>query len=167
MGHASHTSHLVAPKYETRLTIPAREAIDRAWADAAAKPSRRPGGIRWLKNEIDRPPSAAGIPIVTLRTPPVVCLVIVHVEIMGEQSMGVRTVEDGPWPGEFAAAWYDVGAWVPCPTCGAALLWCEAGFVPGWRICLSGHASQLANDGRSAKRHSKQDASTLACTKRI
>lgn len=60
---------------------------------------------------------------------------------------------------------YDRGAWMGCPTCGAALLWCEAGFVPGWRICLGGHAVQLSEDGRVATRHPEQDAATLRSTR--
>ena len=162
------TDHLVAPTYEIRLTIPAREEIERAWATLPGDPRLvvARGGLVGVRNEIDRPPSAAGIPIVTLRTPPP-GLVIVAVDVMGERSLGARTIEDGPWPREFPAAWWDVGAWVPCPTCGAALLWCEAGFVPGWRICLSGHAAQLSSDGRSAKRHAAQDESTLRATRRL
>ena len=158
----SRIAHLIAPTYEIRLTIPAREAIEGAWA-AAVRRGRAPADV---KNTIDRPPSASGIPVVTLQTPPTV-LVIVIAEVLGELSLGARTDADGPWPREFEAAWHDVGKWVPCPTCGAALLWCEAGYVPGWRICLSGHASQLSGDGRTAKRHASQDASTLRSTRGI
>ena len=158
------TSHLVAPQIEIRLTIPAREAIERAWAQAPEAQVRARGGLRAVKNEIDRPPSAAGIPVVTLRTPPT-GLTIVTVQCEGVQTLGARTVEDGQWPVEFEAPWWDRCAWVPCPTCGATLLWCENGFVPGWRICLSGHACQLSGDGRTAKRHASQDASTLRSTR--
>lgn len=138
--------HLLPPSYEVRLTIPAREALERAG------------------NAIDRPPSVAGLPVVTVRSPPP-GLIVVIADVLGEQSTAVRTAEEPAWPREFEAGWALRGQWVPCPTCGAALLWCEAGFVPGWRICLSGHAVQLAADGRSGKRHAKQDAATLRATK--
>lgn len=145
---AKHLPHLVPPTYEARLTIPAREALLRAG------------------NTIDRPPMAAGLPVVTLHSPPP-GLIVVMADVMGEQSIAVRTTGEPPWPHEFDAAWHERGAWIPCPTCGAALLWCEAGFVPGWRICLSGHAVQLAEDGRSGKRHAKQDAATLRATRQL
>lgn len=48
-------------------------------------------------------------------------------------------------------AWHEFGAWVPCPTCGAALVWYEAGYVPGYRVCVRGHHAQLSADGRSAR----------------
>ncbi|MDE3097253.1 MAG: hypothetical protein KGK07_14790 [Chloroflexota bacterium] len=63
----------------------------------------------------------------------------------------------GEWPEGKGITWWERDMWTPCPTCGAALLWCEAGAVPGWRICLAGHACQLADDGRSAKRHAAHD----------
>ena len=70
----------------------------------------------------------------------------------------------GEWPAE-SVPWWERGQWVPCPECGYALLWCEAGFVPGWRICLAGHACLLADDGRSATRQPEHDAATLAATR--
>lgn len=35
--------------------------------------------------------------------------------------------------------------------CGAALVWYEAGYVPGYRICLAGHHAMLTGDGSTAR----------------
>jgi hypothetical protein len=59
----------------------------------------------------------------------------------------------GEWP-QSAIAWHEHGQWVPCPSCGASLIWHEAGYVPGYRLCTrpaGGHHVQLAADGRSGK----------------
>lgn len=139
-------SHLAAPAYEIRLTIPAREALERRG------------------NSIDRPPSSPGTPIVILRHPPRHMCVVQTAE-----GLAGRMPEEPPWPGERDADVWDRRAWVPCPQrgCGAALLWCEAGYVPGWRICLAGHASQFGADSLAAKRQRQHDASTLHTTRLI
>lgn len=73
-----------------------------------------------------------------------------------EQYRGLRMRDEPPFPGEWhdgGVAWYERGQWVPCPVprCGRALVWYEAGYVPGYRICTRGHHAQLSRDGRSAR----------------
>ncbi len=69
---------------------------------------------------------------------------------------GLRLQSEPAYPGEWAGvvcvAWWERGDWVPCPHhgCGAPLVWYEAGYVPGYRICLWGHHAQLSRDGRRA-----------------
>ncbi len=92
---------------------------------------------------------------------------LVVVAISGSSELGVRLEDEPEYPGECPAAWWSLGAWVGCPACGFALLWCEAGFVPGWRVCLAGHAVQLAGNGRSAVWHAAQDGATLRATRPI
>lgn len=153
---------------DLRLTIPAREALERA-GNPVAPAGTLTAPARWTPPHPDRVdvlpyPTYA----VELIAPPR-GLVLVCIGHREAQHYGVRCDNEPPYPGEWpdqqGVAWWERGNWTPCPTCGAALLWCEAGFVPGWRICLSGHASQLSSDGRSAKRHAKQDASTLRTTR--
>lgn len=58
------------------------------------------------------------------------------------------------WPADSGAiAWHERGDWTPCPhpKCGRALVWYEAGYVPGYRLCTRGHHAQLSTDGRAAK----------------
>lgn len=74
-----------------------------------------------------------------------------------QQYRGLRLIHEPKYPGEWAEeeaiAWWERGAWVPCPVrrCGRALVWYEAGYVPGYRVCTRGHHVQLSQDGRSAK----------------
>ena len=71
-----------------------------------------------------------------------------------QQHRALRLADEFAFAGEWARdvlAWHDHGDWVPCPVCGAALAWHEAGYVPGWRRCEYGHFAQLADDGRSAE----------------
>jgi hypothetical protein len=153
--------HLAPPVIERlRLTIPAREAIERASAENRILLAGEIGGM------------AAPLYSVELVRPPVPALVLAHVgRGVGEQSNALRCADEPAWPGEWpegeAVSCWDRGDWVPCPTCGYSLLWCEAGFVPGWRVCLAGHACQLSDDGRSAERHPKQDGATLRATRPI
>ena len=156
MVRVARLPHLV-PNVITdlRLTIPAREAL------RAAGNSVTPG------NPIG-PMLAPGYAVQLLTPPP--GLVLVLIGQGDEQHRGVRGADEPPYPEEWpdgqGIAWWERGDWTPCATCGAALLWCEVGFVPGWRVCLSGHASQLSGDGRAVERHAEQDAATLRATER-
>ena len=51
---------------------------------------------------------------------------------------GLRMSDEPPFPAEAKASWYDRLDAAPCPKCGRALLWAEAGYVPGWRVCAGG-----------------------------
>jgi len=47
----------------------------------------------------------------------------------------VLRMEDEPeYPGEHDDYWLQVD-WTPCPVCGAPVVWYEAAFVPGYRVC--------------------------------
>lgn len=135
-----------APVYEVRLTIPAREALEAAG------------------NTVERVAHDRDIWRVTLVAPPAGLEVAipratdrygVNGPVPSYCGLAVRRADEPPWPnaleGPDAVPWWDRGAWIPCPRCGAALVWWEAGYVAGHRVCLRGHHSQLAPDGRSAK----------------
>lgn len=126
-----------------RLTVPARDALQ------AAGNRVRPEGA-----------TSTGAPLyrVVLRRPPVGMEACLIQDVSGEpwpdQHEGLRLQSEPPFPGEWpatAVAWYVRGQWVPCPSCGGALVWYEAGYVPGYRLCTSGHHAQLSADGRSAE----------------
>lgn len=124
-----------------RLTIPAREALERAG------------------NIVTRVADIAGCPAysVELRRPPPegveICLIDYGAERYAEQHRGIRLAVEPPYPGEFSGgiSCWERGDWVPCPRCGGALVWYEAGYVPGYRLCTKGHHAQLSSDGRAAK----------------
>lgn len=48
--------------------------------------------------------------------------------------IGLRLDTDPPYPGESPDTWLQAG-WLPCPKCGAPVVWYEAGYVRGYRVC--------------------------------
>ena len=46
----------------------------------------------------------------------------------------LRMDNEPEYPGEHADYWVQVD-WTPCPVCGAPVIWYEAGYVPGYRVC--------------------------------
>lgn len=117
-----------------RLTVPAREALEKA------------GNV--CKSLDD------GTWDVTLLAPPGgLELVRLQRWDSAEEQMALRLTQEPSYPGEGPAksvAWHQRGELVPCPECGAGLVWYEAGYVPGTRVCLKGHGAQLSPDGRTA-----------------
>ncbi len=49
-------------------------------------------------------------------------------------NIGLRMDNEPEWPMEHPDVWVQL-EWTPCPTCGAPLVWYEAGYVPGYRVC--------------------------------
>jgi hypothetical protein len=134
------TIEIQPPVYEhLRITIPACEALERSGNVVTQTGS----------NSIGTPEYS-----VTLTHPPA-GLVLCLIGTRSDQHRGLRLEIEPEFPGEWrdgnGIAWHERGEWVPCPECGAALVWYEAGYVPGYRICTNGHHSQLSSDGRSAK----------------
>jgi hypothetical protein len=60
---------------------------------------------------------------------------IVAVQVMGSADIFLRLSIEPEYPGEIEAAWWHKVDWLPCPVCGAPVVWYEAGFVPGYRVC--------------------------------
>lgn len=138
-------SHDIAapPVYQrVRMTIPARELLQQG------------GNIV----ELDPDETRHRAYTVTLagRVPaPRLGLTLVLVGRGHEQHYALRLASEPPYPDEWPAGavpWYLRGEWVPCPRCGGALVWYEAGYVPGYRLCTRGHHAKLSDDGRSARR---------------
>lgn len=133
---------IALPVYEElRLTIPAREALERTGNAYVATGAAWPGG-----------PTVYNV---TLRQPPegiVECLIGQR----DEQHRGLRLDSEPEYPGEWTdgagIAWHEHGQWIACPRCGSSLVWYEAGYVPGYRICTGHrqHHVMLSSDGRTA-----------------
>lgn len=100
----------------TRMTIPAREALERV--------STVQNGAYYYAV----PPTG----IVVVLAP--------SLELGGAPTgaymTALRCDDEPPFPGERP----NENMWIvvdltPCPKCGAALVWYEAGYVPGYRVC--------------------------------
>jgi hypothetical protein len=134
---------VAAPVHESlRLTVPAREKLER------------------LGNGIERngETSGMGAPLyrVTLAGYMPSTIVLCLIGHGPEQHRGLRLQDEPAYPGEWpegTLAWHEHGDWVPCPDCGRPLVWYEAAYVPGYRVCSSAphHHAKLSADGRSAK----------------
>lgn len=125
-----------APTYtDLRMTIPARELLSQL-ENAVV-----PDGDRWSVTLTGQLP-ANGV------------LILALVGNGANQHRALRLVDEPPFPQEWAngagIAWHEWGDWVRCPRCGRALVWYEAGYVPGYRICTRGHHAILRSDGKSA-----------------
>jgi hypothetical protein len=137
------------PVYDRiRMTIPVREAFaaagNRFWTDDAGEPET------WAV-ELRRPPPRL-VMVLTGGSRP-----NPDGSSALDQRHALRLENEPRWPNEWrpslgGVAWWEHGYWTPCPVtgCGVALVWDEAGRVPGSRLCLAGHRSRLSNDGRSA-----------------
>jgi hypothetical protein len=168
-GHRTRTGLLpehrgvAAPVYdELRLTVPAREALVRHGNEVELRGATTLNGdARHAPEDTSVPPSKRrGHPYqvwrVTLRGTVPDGLVLCLVGQGGEQHRALRLHVEPEYPGEWPAAalaWHERGAWVPCPACQAPLVWYEAGYVPGYRVCAAKphHHVQLGGDGTTAR----------------
>lgn len=100
--------------YEARATIPAVEALRAVGATAEPLPSPASGYKITLG---DKMPTG-----------------IVAVHLNESPYLGLRMVMEPEYPMEFADYWRQVD-FTPCPVCDAPVVWYEAGYVPGYRVC--------------------------------
>lgn len=104
-----------AVRRDTRMTIPAREALERVSI------------LRDGAYYFERPPTG----IVVVLAP------IIEAGAPTSGYMAALRCDNEPqFPGERPNPdmWIEVD-FTPCPKCGAALVWYEAGYVPGYRVC--------------------------------
>lgn len=99
-----------------RLTIPAREVLKVHGATVTPEPPED------------------GIPLYTVELGAKVPPGLVAVRIVGSYHIALRTADEPEYPGEVPTLWENVD-FAPCPKCGAPLVWYEAGYVPGYRVC--------------------------------
>jgi len=163
MGDADGVAAPV-PEDRLRLTIPCRERLIHAGnvVEALEPVTLNPSGTH-AHDDLSVPPSLRRGPTypfwrVTLTGRVPLGLVLCFIQYGPDQHYGLRLDEEPPYPGEFpfdAVEWWRRGNWVPCPApgCGAPLVWYEAGYAPGYRICARSphHHAQLSPDGRSAQ----------------
>jgi len=114
------------PHERVRLTIPAREALEAAGAKITLTPDR--DGVTLYTVELsDRVPRD-----------------IVAAHIRNTDHLGLRLAIEPEYPGEISSYWETLD-FTPCPKCAAPLIWYEAGYVPGYRVCAgSKHHHMLA-----------------------
>lgn len=109
---------------EARATIPAVEELTKAGAKFVPLPLPKIGYEITLGETMP-----AGIVAVHLNESPY---------------LGLRTDNEHEYPIENADYWRQVD-FTPCPVCGAPVVWYEAGYVPGYRVCTrSPHHHSLA-----------------------
>jgi len=96
-----------------RLTIPVREALASCGATITAEADNRYA--------------------VTLAG--TVPAGIIATYIGGQWGVALRLENEPEYPNEIGHAYWEQVAFTPCPKCGAPLIWYEAGYVPGYRVC--------------------------------
>ncbi len=110
-----------------RLTTPAREALEAA--GAVITPAQQPAsGVSgaWV-------PSGAPHWSVELMQSCPQGLVVSRAA--GSSAIQIRRHDEPEWPGgEVAAEWEQVDL-TPCPHCGSPLVWYEAAYSGGYRVC--------------------------------
>jgi hypothetical protein len=106
-----------APVYTARATIPVIEALTAGGARVEPLPSPEYGYRIALTSDTTIP---AGI-------------VAVHLNGPGH-NLGLRLENEGQYPHEFPDYWSTVD-FTGCPKCGAPVVWYEANYVPGYRVC--------------------------------
>lgn len=120
----AHLSFEQAPMYGTRLTVPAKETLLAA-------------GAKVRLQNFDR----YEIYMVQLLEKCPESLVAVNVQaILGypySGSIGIRRVDELEYPHEYGIDFWRCVNLTPCPECGSSLIWYEAGYVSGYRVCSS------------------------------
>jgi len=106
----------IAPlKYEARATIPVVEALRDV--GSVVTPQVSPNQSVYTINLGDQMPTG-----------------IITVGINEYPGLGLRMENEPDYPIEYPSYWNQID-WTPCPVCGAPVVWYEAGYVPGYRIC--------------------------------
>lgn len=101
---------------DVRLTIPAREALEAAGARVSVQATLSGGQVYRVELGARMPTD------------------LVAARMREHYGPAVRLAIEPEWPGEYPDCWTALD-WTPCPECGAPLVWYEAGYVPGYRVC--------------------------------
>jgi len=111
---------LILPTYlSVRLTIPAYEILSKSGA------------------RIEQYTSVDGTFLydVTLQTHQTVPTGLVVSRSRHTSNIGIRMAIEPDFPGEIKT-YFEQLDFTPCPKCGSPLIWYEAGYVPGYRVCV-------------------------------
>jgi hypothetical protein len=131
---------VAGPHQQVRLTIPAREALEASGATITPEP---------LDAEI-------GMPTYTVvlgdHIPAGLVAASTHLQCLEGHGyyeiLSLRMEIEPPYPGEHDGDYWRRLDFTPCPKCGAPLIWYEAGYVPGYRVCAKKpHHHWLAGRG--------------------
>lgn len=115
------------PHEKVRLTVPAREALEAVGASITPEPLDKEIGMPTYTVEMYyRVP--AGLVAVATEVKPMTGYGCLHVT-------SLRMETEPPYPAEIEADYWTRLDFTPCPKCGAPLIWYEAGYVPGYRVC--------------------------------
>ncbi len=120
-----HMGITLSPRENVRLTIPAREALQAAGARVTPEPPRADGHQTYtVVMSTTMPAGLMAVQTVIESTP------------SGVESTlpGLRLENEPPYPIEYPDYWLQLD-YTPCPICAAPLVWYEAGYVPGYRVC--------------------------------
>lgn len=112
-----HAGVRQGPHEGVRLTIPAREALQAAGARITMEPPSGEPALYTVELG-ERVPEG-----------------IVATRILHTEHLGLRMDNEPEYPGEIGHAYWEQLDFTPCPECGAPLVWYEAGYVPGYRVC--------------------------------
>lgn len=122
-----------------RATVPAIEALLAAGNRVAA------GGVQvWPGNAMRAAQVAADIgwTVWLTRVPEGLRPVAINQHAPNIDDVALRLDSEPAYPRESRLfdAWQEAQWTIGCPAkgCGRALLWAEAGYVPGWRVCAGG-----------------------------
>jgi hypothetical protein len=106
----------IAPvTHEVRATIPVLEAVFQA------------GG---MSDPLGLPRRGHKIVFPDLMPAGIVAVHLNH----SDPRIGLRLESEEPYPQEYLDYWATVD-FTPCPVCQAPVVWYEAGYVPGYRVC--------------------------------
>lgn len=112
-----HDGVLQGPHNHVRLTVPARETLLRAGASIVPE-SADGGPQRYTVELADTVPDG-----------------LVVVQIFGEHGIAIRLATEPEYPQEALVTYWPQLDFTGCPECGAPLVWYEAAYVPGYRVC--------------------------------
>lgn len=113
-GLFSELAGIAPVTYQVRATSPAVEALLRARAIVI------PLGLPEIGYQITLGPKMPSG--------------IIACHLNGDPWVGIRMSNEPRFPGEQFDYWLQVD-FLPCPKCGAPVVWYEAGYVPGYRVC--------------------------------
>lgn len=112
---AEHSAGIAPVVYEARATIPVVEALQASGASVVPLQLPRIGYTITLGDKMP------------------VGIVAVHLNGSSPQ-IALRLDDEPEYPMEHPEYWSTVD-FTPCPVCAAPVIWYEAGYVPGYRVC--------------------------------
>lgn len=108
-----------------RLTIPARDKFEAGGAAVAAVGTEANGNVLYTVTLAERMPAG-----------------LIGCSLCGKLYRAIRCDDEPSYPNELPDLWLQVDL-TPCPECEAPIVWYEAGYVSGYRICTGAEHHHL------------------------